>query len=469
MKLPIKHILTLAALLLFGTLRAQETPGTPGEVLSFEEYLGYVKKYHPLLKSANLEISKAQAMLMQARGGFDPKIEVDFDEKQFRDREYYSILNSSFKIPTWYGIEIKAAFDNSEGYYLNPQNTVPNAGLTSLGVTVPLGQGLFINQRMADVRTAKLQQQLSVAERRLKAISVLYDAAAAYFNWVKSYREAQMYTDYLRYAETRLVGIKGLINEGAAPAIDSVESGIAVKSRKLSMIDANLKLTKARLELSNYLWINDVPVEVAEGLKPETELSATIDDSLKTNLLATTDSLVTNHPKLQSLETKISMLDVERKLKANMLLPKLNVGYHYISEPSYIDDFRFEDYKFAVNFAFPIFLRKERGAVKLAKLKIQDTQFQLDQERLQLKNKIDAQRTEISSVTEQREVISSLVKDYETMLKSEERLFSYGESSFFLINTRENNLINARLQQISLENRFFFSKADLFKILANPE
>jgi hypothetical protein len=33
--------------------------------------------------------------------------------------------------------------------------------LTSLGITVPLGQGLFINQRMTDVRKAKVQLQLS--------------------------------------------------------------------------------------------------------------------------------------------------------------------------------------------------------------------------------------------------------------------------------------------------------------------
>jgi hypothetical protein len=51
--------------------------------------------------------------------------------------------------------------------YLNPENTVPNQGLT-LGVTVPLGQGLFINQRMADVRKAKMQMQLSQAERNFK-------------------------------------------------------------------------------------------------------------------------------------------------------------------------------------------------------------------------------------------------------------------------------------------------------------
>ncbi|HOD11430.1 MAG TPA: transporter, partial [Flavobacterium sp.] len=103
--------------------------------LTFNEYLGYVKKYHPLVKSAGLEINQAQANLMMARGGFDPKIEVDFEQKKFKDSEYYSILNSSFKIPTWYGIEVKAGFDNNEGIYLNPENTVPNQGLTSFGIS----------------------------------------------------------------------------------------------------------------------------------------------------------------------------------------------------------------------------------------------------------------------------------------------------------------------------------------------
>jgi outer membrane protein TolC len=53
--------------------------------LTFAEYLGYVKKYHPMVKSANLEISQAQANLMIARGAFDPKIEIDFDKKQFKN------------------------------------------------------------------------------------------------------------------------------------------------------------------------------------------------------------------------------------------------------------------------------------------------------------------------------------------------------------------------------------------------
>ena len=37
--------------------------------LTYDEYLGYVKKFHPMVKSANLEVSAAQANLMMARGG----------------------------------------------------------------------------------------------------------------------------------------------------------------------------------------------------------------------------------------------------------------------------------------------------------------------------------------------------------------------------------------------------------------
>jgi outer membrane protein TolC len=439
------------------------------EVLTFNEFLGYVKKYHPLVKQANLEVNKAQAALMAARGGFDPKIEVDYDTKEFKDSEYYSILNSSFKIPTWYGIEIKAAFDNSEGVYLNPQNTTPNSGLTSLGVTVPLGQGLFINQRMADVRAAKFQLQISEAERKLMAVEVLYEASEAYFNWKKTYSETQLYQSYLEYASERYKGVIKLIEQGDSPAIDSVEAGITVRNRKLGLEDSKLKLAKARLELANYLWIEDVPVELNDNVAPEENLIATLQETLKINNLTPDPSVVENHPKINALQNKANILEVERRLKANQLLPKIDVGYHYLSEPSYFDEYRFENYKFGVNFSFPIFLRKERGNLKLAKLKLQDMQFEISSERLRLKNKIEAQQTEITSLQKQKQEIDGLVESYNTMLVSEERLFSYGESSIFLINSRENNLVSARLSQISIENRYFMSNAELFKVLANPD
>lgn len=438
--------------------------------LTFTEFLGYVKKYHPLVKNANLEINKAQANLMMARGGFDPKIEVDFNKKQFKDKEYYSILNSSFKIPTWYGIEIKGGFEDNEGIYLNPQNTVPNQGLTSLGISVPLGQGLFINQRMADVRKAKIQMQLSQSERKLQAIAVLHDASLAYFNWKKNFNEVKLYEEYNRNAEIRFKGIKTLIIQGDKPAIDSVEAGIIVKNRQLNLEDSKLKLDKAKLEIANFLWLeNNIPIELSDDLIPETQLEFTIQESLKTNDLLNTDFSITNHPKINALQSKIDILNVETKLKTNMLLPKIDVGYSYLSEPSYMTNYQFQDYKIGLDFYFPIFLRKERGSLKLAKYKVQETKFALDLEKVQLSNKINAQKLEIASLLKQKKLVKDLVRDNMTMLNSEERLFSFGESSLFLINTRENILVSAQLSQIALENRFYVSNSELFKIMANPD
>jgi outer membrane protein TolC len=450
----------------FSTLYAQNFNE---EELTFSEFLGYVKKYHPLVKQANLEVSNAQAKLMAARGGFDPKIEVDYNKKEFKGTEYYSLLNSSFKIPTWYGIEVKAGFDDTDGQYYNPQNRTPEAGLTSLGVSVALGQGMFINQRMADVREGKLQVKMSDAERKLKAIAVLYKASEAYFEWRKSYNEAELYKNYLGFAGTRFQGVRKLIESGDAPAIDSVEAKITVRNRELNLENGNLKLAKAKLNLANYLWIEDVPVELGDLVKPEQNLIQTIEETLRTDAMMVDVESLDSHPKIQSLETKMSILEVNRQLKANSLLPKINVGYNYISEPNYWNTFNADDYKFNVDFSFPIFLRKERGNLKMAKIKIQDLQFDIGQQRLELKNKIKAQQTEIASLRKQKIVIDNLVKDYMTMLNSEEKLFSFGESSIFLINSRENNLVSAKLSQISLENQFYLSNAELYKILANPD
>lgn len=457
----------LIGFLLFGfSVWSQNT----SKELTYNEFLGYVKKYHPLVKSANLEINQAQANLMMARGGFDPKIEVDFEQKKFKDNEYYSILNSSFKIPTWYGVEIKAGFDNNEGIYLNPENTVPNQGLTSLGISVPLGQGFFINQRMADLRKAKIQVKLSQAERNLMAVSVLYDASVAYFNWKRNYNEVTLYQTYLNNANIRYQGIAKSIEQGDKPAIDSVEAGIIVRNRKLSLEESQLKLAKAKLELANFLWLeNNVPLELQDEIIPEENLMLTIKETLRTNDLMLDNPSLENHPKINALEQKIEMLEVERKLKANMLLPKIDLGYSYLSEPRYFDNYRFQDYKVGLNFYFPLFLRKERGSLQLAKFKLQDVKFDLDLERVSLKNKIKAQQTEISSLEKQKQLIDNLVVDYNTMLTSEERLFSFGESSIFLINTRENNLVSAQLSKLLIENRYFDSNAKLFKIMANPE
>lgn len=321
---------------------------------------------------------------------------------------------------------------------------------------------------MADVRMAKVQLQLSAAEQKMETTDVIYEASLAYFNWKRAFDEAELYKTYLEYAQKRYDGILRLIETGDKPAIDSVEAGILVKTRELSLKDAQLKLTKSRLELSNFLWIDNVPVELEENITLEENVRNSVDTSLNTNLQLNQSAALDSHPKIQSLQSKLSMLEIERRYKANMLLPEMNVSYNYLSEPAYFTDYRFQDYKIGLNFSFPLFLRKERGALQLAKLKIQDGQLDLELERVALKNKILTYSAEIESLNQQQLTAAELVKDYTIMLSSEEKLFSFGESSLFLINSRENNVVSSRLAEINTENRLLASIANLYKVLSIP-
>ncbi len=178
-----------------------------------------------------------------------------------------------------------------------------------------------------------------------------------------------------------------------------------------------------------------------------------------------------NHPKLVSLEYKIEGLQVDKRLKTNKLLPKLDVEYNFITEtPELMNSFVTENYKGGLSFQVPLFLRKERGDLKLAKFKLKDAQFERDNAQVEILNKVTAIYKELDSYTLQNELIDDIVKDYSTLLTAEERKFSFGESSLFLINSRESKLIDAYLKQNEMENKFFKTKAILFKSLAiNPK
>jgi outer membrane protein TolC len=118
----------------------------------------------------------------------------------------------------------------------------------------------------------------------------------------------------------------------------------------------------------------------------------------------------------------------------------------------------------------PLFLRKERGDLKLAKIKLRDAEFELDNAEIQIRNKIVALYRELESFETQNILIDEIVDNYSTLLAAEERKFSFGESSLFLINSRESKLIDAELKQNEVQNKFFTVKAKLFNSLAvNPE
>ncbi|TBW26779.1 TolC family protein [Gramella sp. KN1008] len=430
--------------------------------LGFEEYLDIVRANHPVVRQAGLLIERVEADVRKARGGFDPKLETNYDRKEFRETEYFDILNAGFKIPTWYGIELKAKYENNSGEFLNPQNKVPEGGLFAAGISIPVGQGLFINERMAALKQAKVFRKQSQAEQQLMLNEILYQASIAYFEWQMNYRELKLFRDFRENAALRLRGVKRSFEEGDKPAIDTVEARISFQNRNLDLEQAQLEYTKAALKLGTFLWQeNNIPLEIDENLFPaQAPLKVSLEMGLESDELET-------HPKILSLRYKLEALEYEKRLKANKLLPTLDLEYNFLAEEyEDLNSLNYDEYKFGLKFSLPLFLRKERGDLQLSKIKLENAGFDLYTGRLELRNKIAAIKEQRRSLETQNKMMENLVSSYRQMLEGEERKMELGESSVFLVNSRENSLISARQKQIKLQNKLLQTQIELLKILA---
>ena len=456
----------LLAIFLVGTLSlGGQNDLDSTQSMTYEQYIDYVKQFHPLVKQADLKLLEGASEVLKARGGFDPKLEIDINEKQFKNTEYFDQLNATLKIPTWYGIEFKANFEENTGAFLNPELTVPDGGLYSAGVSLSLAQDLLINDRMATLKKAKFLRSQTQAERQLLINEILFDASEAYFNWLKASVERQIYLDFLDNAQIRFDAVKRSVVSGDKAAIDSVEAKITLNNRLLNLEMANLKQRKAALKASNFLWVDDLPLELREDVEPVVPENELVRNTLLVDPSIANEQLLEEHPKLLALDNKIGGLRVDRNLKRNKLLPRVDLEYNFLSEfGDQINTFNTQNYKAMVNFSVPLFLRKERGDLKLSNIKLQDANYDRLSVQLDLRNKVDAAMFEMESLESQLGTMTIIVSDYERLVRAEDRKFTLGESSLFLINTREQKLIDARLKENKIRTEQFMATAQLFRV-----
>lgn len=450
--------------LFYTSLSAQEV--NP-HLLQFEEYLGMVKQFHPVAQQGQLQVELGEANLLKARGAFDPKIEVDYDRKKFKNTEYFDKLSTVFKIPTWYGIELKGKWDRNSGEYLNPEAGLPADGLYSAGISFSLADGLWINDRMAQLKKAKVYREQTRSEQIIILNNLLFEASIAYFEWSKAYQEVAIYEDFYDNAQIRLEGVIKSIEVGDKAAIDSTEAKVTVQNRKLDLYEARLALTKSQLIVSNFLWLeNQIPIELQPDAHPEVLEKFKVYELLLGERRNDGPIDLENHPKIQLLRSKAEQLTIEKRLRINKLLPDVSLEYNFYSEdPDAINSFNTANYYAGLNIRVPLFLRKERGELNMARLKLSEVEFDIIGNRLSLSNKIKGSEAEIDAYVEQLEVMEEMVLNYEALVKAEERRFGMGESSLFLVNSREQQLIASKIKRNDLNNKLFRAQAKLFESL----
>ncbi|MBK8826809.1 MAG: TolC family protein [Saprospiraceae bacterium] len=417
--------------------------------LTLESVFDQVKKYHLMAGRALLQRDFAAAELLKAKGSFDPTAQSTISQKYFANKDYYSLINGEVKIPTWYGIDFKGGYDINRGIFLGNENKTPDNGLWYAGVSVPLGQGLWIDERRAQVKSARIGQNLAINQQQDMTNEVLFQTANVYWDWFRAYHVRQVLNEAVKNAKLRFEAVRTYAIKGDRPGIDTIEASIEVQNINLSLSEAEMELVKATNALSGQLWDENMQNENLSIKKQPIDLTI-VTKSIQDDVPKINNNLIPeSHPYLEVLRQKLRQLDVEKRLKQDKLKPKLNVQYNPHSEAfggNQTTHFSINNYKWGMEFKMPLFLRKERGDIKLADLKIQETDLMLRQKTNDIRIKFENYITEWRATLDQIEIFGKTVELYKQMLEAERRLFNIGESSLFVVNSREQAYINAQIK-----------------------
>lgn len=426
---------------------------------TLEEFIGQVKRFHPLAKQADIQIEKALAELQIAQGAFDPAIELDASRKTFDGKNYFYYTNPQLTIPLPVG-NIKTGIENNGGDFLTPEITKGKSSY--LGVELPLIKGLLLDNRRAILQQAKILRRQSEQERLMMFNNLLFDANVAYWQWVATYQQVIAYSKFLEVAAERMRLVRIAFINGDRAMADTVEAYAQIQNYQLLQAEALLKLNNAKLELANYLWLENYSGYLLPDDFIPDNLQLIINSRFKNvdELLALSAN---QNPVLQIYNFKLGSLEVERKLKFQSLLPDFSVKANLLNKDYYAlknlsSNYLENNYKWGIDFKFPLFLREARGNYKKTQLKIKETNLELINKRQQTENKIRSYFNEFYALVGQLETSKNIFENYQSLLRTEELKFAQGESSLFFVNSREARLIEILQKQIELSFKCYKAK-----------
>ncbi|WP_345213914.1 TolC family protein [Mucilaginibacter gynuensis] len=441
-----------------------------GRVFELKDLEEIVFKNHPIVKQASLLSDAAKATVLQSLGYFDPALKASFGRKLFGSTEYYNNWGSELKVPLYIaGADLKVGYDRNVGTYTNPETRTNTDGLSAVGISIPLGQGLLIDARRSTLWQAKAMVAYAEADKVKQINSVWYAAVKDYWNWYYTYREYTLIKEGVDLALKRFEAVSRQTLMGDKPPIDSVEASITVQDRQLQLAKSTVEMQNAMLVLSNHLWNEQgTPLELPTNAVPQP-----VNENITLPGNAVLDTLLgqasQQHPELVKLRAKGTQLDIERRYRQEVMKPKINISGSLISSrrnfnsyvPDYYD-FNWSNYKVGIEFAFPLFLRAERGKLREVKIKQQQLNYDLQQSGREIGNDITKSYNSLTAYKSQLSVQIQSINNQQVLLSGELQKFDLGESTLFLINSRESKLIDMKIKRESMISGYQKTLAELY-------
>ncbi len=443
--------------------------------LTFEEFYRVVAAHHPVVRQAQLLEAIGDAEVQGARGGFDPSLSAGWNRKTFKGTLYYDYVDAAIKIPTPYGADLKIGYERAAGDFIAEDLRTPSRGLLSAGIVVPIGQRIITDERRLALTQAKALREYARSERTAVVNKLLLSAAKVYGAWYESLRRRDLSREALALADFRLGAVRSRVRNGDAAAIDTIEAQLEVQRRRVSKLEADVDLRNTTAVVTGYLWSDaGREVELPVGAVPSLAglESAPVDDSRVLAWLAIADR---QHPDLQKAKAKIRQVEAERLFTAQQrFLPNAELSYSALGDRdkgwSGVEEAvgASSDAKWGGAVKIPLLFLKERAKFSATSDKLEQSRLELALVRRDIGIAIRTSANDLGALDSLLALQRVTVTQARLLRDGEQRKFETGESTLFLVNTRERAALDEQVKLIGLQAKYAGARAALAVAIGEP-
>jgi outer membrane protein TolC len=306
------------------------------------------------------------------------------------------------------------------------------------------------------------------AEYRIQLNNLLFESSQRYFDWLFTLKQVSLTRYFFQLAQQRLTGVEALANIGEEAAVDTIEAAIFLQSRQLDFQSSSLENQKIMNDLASFNWQNNGAAEIQANYESADSLE-THYEKARSILFKMLNEDSINNPVISKYNSFQNVLEIENRFRKEMIKPRLNVNYNLLSNnPNAFNPIlSTNNYKWGLNLSFPLLLRNSRNEYKMAKINAQNNSFELANKSNELDFKMNMLKQTINLTLEQLQVAQKSVKYTKQLVEAEKLKFINGESSLFMVNTRESKWLDTELKLAEYKLKFIKTALNIIYLKGN--
>jgi outer membrane protein TolC len=406
------------------------------------------------VRVAEAKVAEARAKRMSAFAAFEPRVNLSSEGKDYGNDLQYRLDRAEARVGLPGGIDLVGGAAQGTGAFINPERRTPTEGLVNLGISAPLGGALVFSDRQYEWGAST--RNLEIAEAKLDRTErmAILNAVKVYTFWQAQSEVQGAVDEALAVAAERLRLVREAFRLGERSEMDTLEAYLSWVDRRADAAKQANFTAGAIADVQQLLRGADTTGVDLTGMRPQ---------SLPV-VLGTSRLEVGSIPELEMVNSALRRECLATTTAWAQWLPAPYVDYRMLQWGG--SAWNPEAVQWKVGLTVPLFNQKARAELAGAQARLRAaqanataTQNQFDIVRVQLAQQVQALDSELKALT------ASETASY-ALLQQERRRFALGESTMFILASRETKyleavqkrtLTSAKLQSLEAERRLLTS------------